>query len=282
MKCDSFDLSKEDALLFLFPFTPFLLFLLLASFSPVYSQSSGDPDATLERALQYIQKKNTNLATDATIVLNRLQRKFDLELSDRMAVRIAGIPRDTGLRRSPYFPFFRLIDPEFEPGKLDPAAFPDFDGFTIPALYCDKWKAGGVPDARKIDSLVSVGGYWMTHAVLAWRWMSELECIKDTSGSYVRKMNMLNALREMVNSEGANSDAGIEALAMVAELGYAGTIKWEWITKMCLAQQPDGGWKEKPADGYSSDHTSILAVWVLLEYLNPAETDDSWFPGLKH
>ena len=64
---------------------------------------------------------------------------------------------------------------------------------------------------------------------------------------------------------------------MLEYVGAADRIQSAWVDAILAAQHPDGGWGERPPDP-SNDHTTALALWVLLAQSGRPRVDVPWVP----
>jgi len=141
---------------------------------------------------------------------------------------------------------------------------------TLKSLYCGDYPV----EANFLEILRSEAdkdGYNLTHSLLALQWLKENDCIdseknKKTEEYFIRKSI------ELINSAKEFDDLTIEAIAFVQYAGYHGLISEKWIQKIIALQQKDGGWKWSSKHGKTSEHTSVVALWVLLEWLYPGKT----------
>ncbi len=140
------------------------------------------------------------------------------------------------------------------------------------ALHCDR---NGVPPTWNtiLGDATVLGGYALTHAVLATEWTLENRCRSaiDLAPLRARQRVALEALLddpESLVSRDAARDADIwtEALALLVWIGGAESMEPRWMEAMLAAQRPDGGFSESSVPGTSSSaHTTAFALWVLLQ-----------------
>ena len=77
----------------------------------------------------------------------------------------------------------------------------------------------------------------------------------------------------------ASSDQWIEAISMLYYLGAGSRVRAEWIDDLLAGQRPDGGWPRHPRAALSDPHPTALALWVLLEQLQPDAAAIRWIAG---
>jgi len=158
-----------------------------------------------------------------------------------------------------------------------------FDGATdeilLKALYCNHFP----PDDNFLETLkiyADKGGYDLTHSLLALQWLKENNCIQTyweemfegksqliTTEDYIIKQNL-----ELIDAADNYNDLFIEAIAFVQYAGYHSLIKHEWVQNIIALQQMDGGWKRSSTHNESDIHASLLALWALLEWVDPGNS----------
>ena len=110
-------------------------------------------------------------------------------------------------------------------------------------------------------------GYLSTHQYLAIMWLKEQGYQDDRIEPKIKEI-VEQMLSEQV-AEDKFTDLVAERIAFILYAGYAEKIESEWIETILDAQKEDGHWTS-PApkiDAYISDlHTTILAVWALIQY----------------
>ena len=110
-------------------------------------------------------------------------------------------------------------------------------------------------------------GYLSTHQLLAIMWLKE-QGYQDKRIEPKIKEIVEQIVFEQV-SEDEFSDLLVERTAVIAYAGYRERIEKRWIEIILNAQKEDGHWAPPPPkiNVYISDlHTTILAVWALIQY----------------
>jgi hypothetical protein len=121
------------------------------------------------------------------------------------------------------------------------------------------------------------GSYSLTHAVLAARWSVENDCLEEKDLS-VFLQDVIQRLEALVEKPGIPADLRIESIAMLLYAGAQARIKNEWIQDIVATQQQDGGWLPASEWENPSQHTTFLALWVLLEALYPDSREVPMIP----
>lgn len=136
------------------------------------------------------------------------------------------------------------------------------------------------PDGKLSDQIWSLSRKEdrdLTHAALGLAWLKE----QGKDGVIVHldsliKIQVVN-LCALAEKEDYSTDTGMEALVALIRLGQSGEIKDEWILKVLAAQNGDGGWSWLRSDNIAShEHSTILAQWILLNYLSNGKVDSKW------
>ena len=93
-------------------------------------------------------------------------------------------------------------------------------------------------------------------------------CAYDRATYKNELLSEITRLRWLLQSTAVESDLGIEAILMLqlsrsspemaGEPSYVNPV---WIERIIAAQSADGSW-------YQNDHTTVLALWLLLELKN--------------
>ena len=148
------------------------------------------------------------------------------------------------------------------------------DRILVTALYCDRV---GLPEGwlGTLRAAGDHGGYALTHAAIAEGWTRENGC-KSAADLGPLRGRLLDQLERLIEDRDAlaenndrASDIWIEALALHAHAGAGSRVRSEWLDALVALQRNDGGWAEHPRGVRSSPHTTIFALWALLEALEP-------------
>jgi hypothetical protein len=202
-----------------------------------------------------------------TYVLARLERRYGLTWTAAQRSRVlAAAPSSPQLRL-----FGRLVDPAVRPdaAELDTITNPS-DRLILAALYCHEI------DPPRTDTLAAFAdkpGADVSHGALALQWLLESGCISAAQADPLRR-RFVNALDAQA-AQTPTTDLGIEAMAMLDYLGASDRIDHSRVSAIIGAQHADGGWGEHPADP-SNDHTTTLALWVLLAASGRPAVDGPW------
>ena len=156
--------------------------------------------------------------------------------------------------------FTRLLEPSFILPRANFETAQEEDAFTIPALYCDIYPIDTSRYFPVLRQEIASGDYRLTHALLAYIWISERQCLSIAELKSI-KMSLLEGNHALVDRFPMWLDLKMEAAGLLQAAGEM--IPPNWIEEVIAAQQPDGGWLDIPQHTSSSTHTTILAVWLL-------------------
>lgn len=223
---------------------------------------SGKKDKAIEKAIQYVNGRGENLLQVAVPMLDNLQRRFGIPVEITAAKQrvLAVTPRGRRV-------FFRHLGPGLVASREDIAQLKGIDRVTATALYCDIY---GLPADffPQLRALANQGGYALTHATLALVMVRGQNCAYDRATYKNELLSEITRLRWLLQSTAVESDLGIEAILMLqlsrsspemaGEPSYVNPV---WIERIIAAQSADGSW-------YQNDHTTVLALWLLLELKN--------------
>lgn len=162
-------------------------------------------------------------------------------------------------------PFYRLLDPDVRPEVGELLSIPGLTGaVTARALHCD-WLPLPPDYLHELDRLAARGGYALTHAVLASVWIEENGCQIDRAVLARLRDRSTSRLLELLDARAGPTDLLAEAMAMLCYGGHGGRLTPAHVQTLLRARRDDGGWpldEDRPA---SHPHTTVLALWVLLD-----------------
>lgn len=236
-----------------------LWFSLLAA---VLTDCSDHRAQAIDKAVQYVNVRGENLLQVAVPMLDNLQRRFGLKVNITAARQRILLATPPGRRV-----FFRHLGPGLIATREQVSALRGIDHITAAAMYCDLY---GLPADFfiKVRSLANRGGYALTHATLAMVMVRAQNCAYDRKIYSTELRRQINQLRFLLQNTPVESDLGIEAILMLhlsrrspEMAGEPSHVNPQWIEQILAAQSPDGSW-------YQNDHTTVLALWLLLELRN--------------
>jgi hypothetical protein len=238
-------------------------------------------EAARARGVAYFASEVRSSDPSWSPLFGYLHRRFGLEV--RLSTgELAHEPARSGRRPELAVLYERLRDPM---ARVDPAVIARIpnavDRMTAAALHCDRVRL----PADWVDVLgaaARAGGYALTHSVLAAQWTLENGCRTPAELAALHR-EQTDLLVRLVEEPGAATerheaptDLWLEALVMLHYAGERARVRPEWIEALLEAQLPDGGWPRHPRDRRSDPHPTALALWVLLETIQPEAPPVSW------
>ncbi|MBL8032261.1 MAG: hypothetical protein JNJ69_01060 [Leptospiraceae bacterium] len=216
-------------------------------------------DGAINGALGYLNARGEKLTPVAIPVIENLKKKFSISIETTAAQKRA-LQNLSAEQRV----FFRHMDSRFMVSREQVRQLRGINHITAAALYCDVY---GLPPYffRSLRKMANDGNYALTHALLALVIIRGQQCSYDRN-IYQRELNtQIRQLRQLMRATAPDSDLGIEAILMLhlanrspERAGEPSFVNPEWIEKIIGSQSPDGSW-------YQNDHTTVIALWLLLE-----------------
>lgn len=147
------------------------------------------------------------------------------------------------------------------------------DRMLVCALYCDRL---GLPPefAETLVRDVKAGGYYATHALLAWIWVQDNRCEVRLPDGFVEEM--YRTVAAIIDEQPTTiNDLKLEAAAFLCLARQGSRVNPRFVQRVVAIQNEDGGWGKldvvdpaKPDE--SSWHSTILALLLLLHIDFPA------------
>jgi hypothetical protein len=118
------------------------------------------------------------------------------------------------------------------------------------------------------DSALTSGGYDLTHAYLATLTLENTYCIPKGQAKKLEQRAWKELKKTIpLNNTQTYTDLDIETMAMCLYGNKATALTLAHISHLLSMQNPNGSWiTEKSDDLLMTDHSTILALWVLLEW----------------
>jgi hypothetical protein len=234
------------------------------------------PQEAIDRAVQALTAQQESLDPILAIILDSIRRRFELTAvpsqrpyvdAQQQAAQEAGTVMRTGDPLANMLAIFRrLMDPSASATAAEVEALRmPIDQVTAMAIHC---QAVPLPADYflTLDEMVDLGGYALTHAVIAGQWLLENGCAPEATIAERRQRYLEALVRQIDKEEGLLTDRRVEAMATLFYLGAGEHARSEWIDFVLQRQLPDGQWP-----GYANQpqtpnaHTTLMALWLLLE-----------------
>ncbi len=257
-----------------FAFTCFYLFL---SSTSVYSETEYSPKQILEQTrdkiLNFVQKNKSRFRVEDLILLDYLQRRFSLshEFSFEKTFVRYPTPQDVKALET----YGRLVNYKNIPWKK-PKQAEDFIWLELDALFVQSPE--DCPDKNtlimQLRNQSLKGGYATTHSALALGWFIEQQCLSARDMDVQLLVNNISReLYKVALSITFPSDLKVEALTFICYLGKKNILNRNEIYQLFLYQRDDGAFSgtNRSTDGINI-HTTLLMLWLTLEFLNEKAT----------
>lgn len=256
--------------------------VLVIALLPTLAAAQADRlESAKTRALHYFATAVETPDPSWLSLFGYLHRRFGVDA--RLASGAAPHALRDGVARPEVYAIYRRIDdPTAQVDKAAIAALPTpIDRITASALHCDRIP---LPDdwLAILGKASRAGAYALTHAVLATEWTVELGCRRrdEVTALHAEQVRLLEQLIEqraaLAGRYESATDLWIEAMAMLAYSGAGDRIRQPWVDDLLAAQRADGGWPRHPRATRSDPHATALALWVVLERLQPKAPPIRW------
>jgi len=212
------------------------------------------------RGLAFFSAPELPLDPDAVLLHTYLKDRFGLpELCAAKRV-IAGIRRDRG----ELYKFLCLADTvSYRPDFLQLAG-EGYNNITLAGMWYDKLQKPAIMKER-IEASPINDAYVATHAL--WAVSMARQCFHAQPDTILEHRLVVKVKELMEQSNPRWDDQAIEALAMLQynDPGYVPQEKY--IKELVALQNPNGSWSYIPGqEVHGSQHTTVLALWALLQY----------------
>ena len=239
--------------------------------SPTPAPTPHDLQPTVMRAINFFQESEEPDDPYALLLLDVVNRRFGIEefadALNRYDEIMGMLPYEAPLMRL----FRRIADYNnpFQYWDLEEVS-EDVDRLTIPALYCNQLD---IPRDYQsaLERAFSLGGYMLTHTLLACIWIQENGCEVPLTDDFME--NVYNANAALINEDTVVEDLELEAAAFLCLAGQGSLVDHIFVERVIDTQNYDGGWLfSSDKSSVSNWHPSVLALLFLLHMEYPSES----------
>lgn len=240
-------------------------------------QQLSPAEQSIRKAQAYLEGSITQVKPVERLFLDYLQRKYKLDNK----LGINGPPFDLS------------EDPRTYPEEihyLARIAFPDkvvtvlpkspFQGLSLTNVYSANCDHLALPAEfwPVIKENMDKGGYFLSHNALALAFMKDNNCLLPANFASLPEQ-VQQGLISIAGDDNTPPDLRYEAAAFLSFISQKKLIQSKWIDQIIAEQRSDGSWSEEAKAGKPSSHTTVLALWTLLEY---ARSDTPEQPLIRH
>jgi len=228
-------------------------------------------DLAIVKTINYIKSKKDNFELSTGLFLNYLNRKFPQEKLPKFDDIYGGLNVFENDEYEKQRLYQRLVNPT---AKISTSVLNDYTKnnpvedlqyIMLAGMYCDQ-----IPLTdlywEKIKAQNALNGYFLTHAMLSLHFMECNECKASDELSEIKQTQIIQ-LQKLIETT-AIADLKYEAIAILKLVASQTKIKQEWIDEIIENQYENGGWSANLGKQTPNDHTTLLALWVLLESKN--------------
>jgi hypothetical protein len=235
------------------------------------AQTPINKDQAIPKAEAYLLKNKDTMDPTLRLILDFLQRKFDINNQFSGQVNHIETNADDPLAQNELKAIARIAYKDTLSNELGPNP-----STTAIAANCDH-----IPLPADMSSLlqqeINRGTYDLTHAFLAMQFMKELDC--TFSNSDALREQAITGMLSILNTEKSKLDLRYQSMAFLLYAGKLTSIDPTWIDQIFTAQHSDGGWSLDQKDPKSDNFATVLAMWALLEYNH---SDVPYEPVIHH
>lgn len=170
---------------------------------------------------------------------------------------------------APYFQRFAgLYDPDFVPERNALQGVQTTELALMLGVYCHAYPVKLKPYRQLLKGIIrNRDAYEYTHALWGFVYMRDRGCdtFHEARSSYdMLVMGTLNIVKNTTTID----DVQLEAAGILLELGHGDLMPPDFLGKVLMAQNPDGGWSWFEDEGESNLHSTALGFWYLSNVLN--------------
>ena len=248
----------------------FLSWILVGHFSKTYSQKIHSIDHSIKRGVAFLNssKDQENLIMILPLI-ELLNKNFNIGITHKKT-------NMDSLLMEKYAYFLIGLNRVFDttahvpPDLLEPYQDDLINYFMFKSFNCDVF----LPDTflvQKLKEGLLIGGYDLTHALISMHWLKQFDCLEENAilEKEIKELQetFWNKLPVMAKTE-KNPDLRYESIAIALHTNKKINLSDE-VQSILREQEKGGSWYNQGLSDASREHTTILALWALLEWRYP-------------
>lgn len=222
--------------------------------------TTAETQISIDRGTAYLRTNLAQIAPYQRLILDFLQRKFQLE--PVFSAQTTPIMPPTDASAPQYAAVARIAYPNSLVSSL-PAPTNTIDSMTASAANCDHI-ALPANYADLVAQNIHDGGYGLTHVVFALDFMQDNGCQLSARLTALKRQAIDGTVALAATAR--DHDLHDEAVAFALYNGQRARLQPAEIWQIVHEQRQDGGWGGAATDTSLMDHETVLALWALLEY----------------
>lgn len=239
------------------------------------SAQLGYPDNinSISRANTFIKQNHTHIDYNNALLNNLLIEKFPslMENANNFLLDTFAIVHQDEVITSRYY-FSALFNNEtnvnWDQLEIDYTEEEGISHFLLWCLFPDFLVKDDIIDSILSSIHMETNPRQLAHIALGISWMNELH----KSSTYIEELNIsseqiIDKLEPIFTQANLMiNDSNLEGIVAKLILDKADNSDFRLIEQIIKAQRADGGWSYDGKSSTSSIHSTLIALWILLEY----------------
>lgn len=241
----------------------FCIMLALRAYDKPWVATTKPPsyNFAINQSISYLRTNLESVDPLNRLILDYLQRAYNLD--HVFSNEKTPIPPPQELQEAKEFSTFqRIVLPNQSVNTLPLDQADPMSQMMMQAANCDHIPIQ--PDfGELVVSNIRMGKYYLTHVAFSLQRMQENGCkYFSLQHEQAIRQEVTEGMSALVKDTRTSQDLRYEAIAFLMDIGHRDQIQKTSIDEMTQHQLPNGSWS-------NDDHTTILALWSLLEYTRP-------------
>lgn len=249
-----------------------LLISVMSNRVPEATVTTEQYEASIQKGLDYLNNNAGKVSGLQWLLLDYLQRKFDLDPVFGAGNRTIQPPA-TEPEATDFNIHRRIAYPDQLINRLPNSGLTPMRQMMAMATHCDH-----IPLPKDFKALleqnIAAGGYDLTHVAYGLERLKENSCAFSLKEDQQLREQVALRMARLVTSPDITLDLRYEAIAFLMHIGRRDLVQRQWLDQIVSEQQATGSWQATAGADEPSDHATLVALWALLEYTRPNAPDE--------